>query len=591
MNWFAHLKVSTKLIGGFLIVAAIGASIGIQGILKAGEINNMATIMYERETIGLRYISDANAQMIAAARAIRSAILASTEEARANSLKDMEQRLENTRSGLDKSEKVFVTQDGKAKLAAAGAALQAYSASIKEVANLLKDEPLGEVRGATSKLAEVRHFTEKAEELMGKLVEQKQANADRLNIETDRIYVQIIVLLTSLTVGGVLVGIAIGILISRNITRQLGGEPADVANIAGTIAAGDLTGHIDTSRARAGSIVDAMHGMQESLRTMVGTVRASSDGIAASSSQIAAGNIDLSSRTEEQASSLEETAASMEELTSTVKQNADNARQANAMAVTASNVAVKGGEVVLQVVETMGSINDSAKKIVDIIGVIDGIAFQTNILALNAAVEAARAGEQGRGFAVVATEVRTLAQRSAAAAKEIKALIDDSVEKVDIGTRLVDQAGATMKEIVESVKRVTDTVNEITAASQEQSTGIEQVNQAISQMDEVTQQNSALVEEAAAAAESLRSQAGNLAQVVSVFKLDAAHRTTGLHAANDSRLASSGETPIPRKASASVMPLARKMAPPQIATAPSALRKKSSGAGTRPAAEEEWEQF
>jgi methyl-accepting chemotaxis protein len=230
--------------------------------------------------------------------------------------------------------------------------------------------------------------------------------------------------------------------------------------------------------------------------------------------------MDLSSRTEQQASSLEETASSMEELTSTVQQNADNARQANELALSASQVAQKGGAVVSQVVDTMASINDSSKKIVDIIGVIDGIAFQTNILALNAAVEAARAGDQGRGFAVVATEVRNLAQRSASAAKEIKTLIGDSVEKVDIGAKLVDQAGVTMEEIVASVKRVTDIMGEITSASREQTSGIEQINQAISQMDQVTQQNAALVEEAAAAAASLQDQAGTLSQVVSVFKLD-----------------------------------------------------------------------
>jgi methyl-accepting chemotaxis protein len=237
-------------------------------------------------------------------------------------------------------------------------------------------------------------------------------------------------------------------------------------------------------------------------------------------SEIASGNLDLSSRTEEQASSLEETASSMEELTSTVKQNADNARQANQLAVSASEVAGKGGMVVAQVVDTMGSINESSQKIVDIISVIDGIAFQTNILALNAAVEAARAGEQGRGFAVVAAEVRTLAQRSAGAVKEIKSLIDDSVEKVDAGARLVNQAGATMDDIVESIRRVTDIISEITAASQEQTAGIEQINQAITQMDQVTQQNASLVEEAAAAAEAMQNQAGRLTQAVGAFKLD-----------------------------------------------------------------------
>jgi methyl-accepting chemotaxis protein len=277
---------------------------------------------------------------------------------------------------------------------------------------------------------------------------------------------------------------------------------------------------VQARSARAGSLLFSIKRMQDQLTEVVVRIKTSSDAIATASGQIAAGNQDLSSRTEEQASSLEQTAASMEELTSTVKQNADNARQANQLALSASEVAVKGGNVVGQVVDTMASINASSKKIVDIIGVIDGIAFQTNILALNAAVEAARAGEQGRGFAVVASEVRNLAQRSGAAAKEIKGLIDDSVGKVDMGSALVGEAGKTMAEIVGSVKRVTDIIGEITAASQEQSTGIEQVNQAIAQMDQVTQQNAALVEEAAAAAQSMQEQAASLVEAVSVFKLD-----------------------------------------------------------------------
>jgi methyl-accepting chemotaxis protein len=256
------------------------------------------------------------------------------------------------------------------------------------------------------------------------------------------------------------------------------------------------------------------------LEGIIGQVRTGTDTIATASSQIASGNLDLSARTEQQASSLEETAASMEELTSTVKHNTENAHQANQLAVSAADVAVKGGQIVSQVVGTMNSISASSKKIVDIISVIDGIAFQTNILALNAAVEAARAGEQGRGFAVVASEVRSLAQRSAGAAKEIKALIDDSVTKVQLGGELVDKAGSTMEEIVNSVKRVTDIMGEITVASREQEAGIEQVNRAISEMDNVTQQNAALVEEAAAAAGSMQEQAMLLAQVVSVFKLD-----------------------------------------------------------------------
>jgi methyl-accepting chemotaxis protein len=291
--------------------------------------------------------------------------------------------------------------------------------------------------------------------------------------------------------------------------------------MAKRVASGDLTARIDVrSTDETGQLMQALKDMNASLANIVTEVRNSTTTIAAASEEIATGNLDLSSRTEQQASSLEETASSMEELTGTVKQNADNARQANQLADSASQVALKGGAVVSQVVDTMGSINESSRRIVEIISVIDSIAFQTNILALNAAVEAARAGEQGRGFAVVASEVRNLAQRSAGAAKEIKELIGDSVEKVNAGATLVDQAGATMDEVVTSVKRVTDIIAEITAASSEQSSGIEQINQAITQMDDVTQQNAALVEQAAAASQSLREQAGKLVQVVDVFKLD-----------------------------------------------------------------------
>jgi methyl-accepting chemotaxis protein len=308
--------------------------------------------------------------------------------------------------------------------------------------------------------------------------------------------------------------------ISRGLLRQLGGQPGYAADIVRSIAAGNLGVQIATAPGDRSSLLFAMQGMRDSLVSIVGQVRNGTLTIANASTEIAAGNQDLSNRTDNQTRTLKDTAASMEELTGTVRQNADNARQANALAESASSVAVKGGAVVAQVVETMASINASSKQIVDIIGVIDGIAFQTNILALNAAVEAARAGEQGRGFAVVATEVRNLAQRSAAAAREIKILIGSSVERVDAGARLVDEAGSTMDEIVSSVKRVTDIMAEISSASAEQSAGIEQVNDAIGRMDEATRQNATLVEQASAAAASLNGEAATLAEVVSVFKME-----------------------------------------------------------------------
>jgi methyl-accepting chemotaxis protein len=314
--------------------------------------------------------------------------------------------------------------------------------------------------------------------------------------------------------------LGIGALIAWILTNSITKPLSEALGLAETVASGDLCSDVVVAGSdEVSSLLLALKNMNSSLAATVGKVREGTETITFAAQEIASGNADLSQRTESQASSLEETASSIEELTSTVKQNADNARQANQLVVSATGVAVKGGAVVGQVVNTMGSIKDSSRKIVDIIGVIDGIAFQTNILALNAAVEAARAGEQGRGFAVVAAEVRNLAQRSAGAAKEIKSLIDDSVDKVDQGSKLVDEAGKTMNEIVTSVQHVADIMSEIAAASQEQSAGIEQVNLAITQMDEMTQQNAALVEQAAAAAESMEEQAVELARAVSVFKL------------------------------------------------------------------------
>ena len=399
------------------------------------------------------------------------------------------------------------------------------------------------------------------------------------------------------TVLALLLGVVAAMALSRSITAPL----AQAVRSARAIAEGDLTQPINTSGSdEAAELLQALQNMQSSLVATVSSVRQGTDSIATASSQIASGNNDLSARTEQQASALQQTAASMEQLTSTVRQNADNARQANQLAVSASSVAVQGGSVVSQVVDTMGAINASSQKIADIIGVIDGIAFQTNILALNAAVEAARAGEQGRGFAVVASEVRSLAGRSAAAAKEIKDLIDDSANKVGAGTALVNEAGKTMQDVVSSIQRVTDIMGEITAASQEQTAGIEQINQAVAQMDQVTQQNAALVEEAAAASQSLQEQASSLARTVSAFKVPSggSHSATARPSGasfkpSASKPASHAPRPQPQpqpRAAAPRMAAPSRPAAPQVTHAPRAPKAAPPALGNS-GASDDWESF
>ncbi len=366
---------------------------------------------------------------------------------------------------------------------------------------------------------ESRRLYDSAASILLKDIDFNHKGATDEGANSDKVYASA---RNSMIAGALLsVALAIGLalMVIRSIVRQLGGEPADATRLATAIAEGDLTRYIVVKTGDHTSLMSRLATMQESLQKVVSNVRHNSESVATASAQIAQGNQDLSSRTEEQAGALQQTAATMEQLGTTVRSNADSAKQANQLAQGASAVAAQGGDVVDKVVTTMQRINDSSREIGDIISVIDGIAFQTNILALNAAVEAARAGEQGRGFAVVASEVRSLAQRSAQAAKEIKSLIGRSVEQVEQGTVLVDQAGKTMGEIVGSIQRVSDIVAEIASASAEQSNGVQQVGQAVSQMDQATQQNAALVEESAAAAESLQAQARQLVQAVAVFKL------------------------------------------------------------------------
>ncbi|MGK5050389.1 methyl-accepting chemotaxis protein [Janthinobacterium sp. RB2P8] len=516
----SQMKVGTRLIAAFFCVALMGAIVAGIGIFNMGKIDAMAGQMYHNELLGLSHIKEANIALIKVGRARSNFLLASTDEERATRQADIAKFLDMNKSYLAKAQPLFVTPAAKELFARFAAVEAEYVVTMQQA--LAAAGPLAQ---RSAQLVELLNKTRlHADELDGvldKLSLQKEERAKAAAEQASGVYQASRSFMLALVLGSMAAGLALGALITRGLTRQLGGEPAYAVKIAGAIAEGDLTVDIRTASHDNASLLFAMKAMRDKLVGIVSQVRSGTDTINTASGEIAQGNLDLSSRTEEQASSLEETASSMEQLTSAVRQNADNARQANALAGAASDVAGKGGAVVGRVVQTMESINASSRKIVDIISVIDGIAFQTNILALNAAVEAARAGEEGRGFAVVASEVRNLAQRSASAAKEIKTLIGDSVEQVEIGSKLVHDAGKTMDEVVSSVRQVADIMQEITAASAEQSAGIEQVNQAVLQMDQVTQQNAALVEEAAAAAESLQDQAQTLTELVGVFRLHA----------------------------------------------------------------------
>ncbi len=517
---FNQLTVRARLLTGFILVAIAGALVAAIGIVNMAKMNHQAERAYADDLLGISATKEANIDLVYIARDSRSMVLSRTPEERAKfaaasdaARKDMGEELAHARPLLR-------AEESKRLLTELDRDLADYDASRSQLGTLLKDDTPEAKSAATDFIFDtLAPKAKKVDDLLTRLGEIKEKTSAASAAESGQLYQDSRTLMIILVLGSLGAGIGIGLWITRSLTRQLGGEPAYAAQVASEIAGGQLSNAVQLRDGDQASVLSAMETMRTSLVKIVGQVRMGTDTIATGSNQIAVGNLDLSSRTEEQASSLEETASSMEELTSTVKQNADNARQANVLAVSAAEVAKRGGAVVSEVVDTMTSINASSRKIVDIIGVIDGIAFQTNILALNAAVEAARAGEQGRGFAVVASEVRNLAQRSAAAAKEIKTLINDSVEKVDAGGKLVDQAGVTMTEIVMSITRVTDIMAEIASASMEQTVGIEQVNSAIAQMDEVTQQNAALVEEAAAAAGSMQEQAAALAEVVSIFRL------------------------------------------------------------------------
>ena len=512
------LKVGQRLSFSFGIVLLLLAALAVLSFLRVTQISNEVKLSNDDrypKTVLAHTIKD---ELNETARNMRNILLMSDAGQIKKEITNIAESTSIITASLDKLDKSISSPAGREHFNAVTQVRQRFTAARSTFLNMAAEGRTDEARAFL--LSDLRPIQMSYFDTLDKLIDYQaslmQAGAKEAEVSANETRIAILALAA--------VAFAAGIFVAWYATRSITGPLVAAVGLARKVADGDLSTEIEVhSKDETGQLLQALKDMNASLNKIVGQVREGTDTIATASAQIASGNLDLSSRTEQQASSLEETASSMEELTSTVRQNADNARQANTLAESASVVAVKGGAVVAQVVDTMVSINESSKKIVDIIAVIDGIAFQTNILALNAAVEAARAGEQGRGFAVVASEVRNLAQRSASAAKEIKTLIDDSVGKVAVGSKLVDEAGSTMNDIVASVQRVTDIMGEITSASREQETGIEQINQAVGEMDSVTQQNAALVEEAAAAAQSLQDQASTLASIVSVFRLSARH--------------------------------------------------------------------
>jgi methyl-accepting chemotaxis protein len=556
MNFFGNIAIGRRLALGFAVTILLGILIAAIAIWRLNDVSVATHEMMASPLAKERMIGDWSSKIDSAIRRT-SAIAKSSDPSLAKYFADESKASSAISAELQKKiEALLVADDEKALFGRISEQRKLYLSTRDEVAKL---KAAGDVEGAQK--AFEGGFAPAAaayQVLIADLLKMQRARIDATAAEIDAIGTrsrQLLIVLAVLT-------LALGTFSAWTLTVGITGPLREAVDAARRVAGGDLTGTIVARTVdETGQLLRALGDMNQSLFNIVTQVRSGTESIKVASSEIAAGNHDLSARTEQQAGALEETASSMEELTSTVRTNADNARQANQMATAAAGAAAKGGEVVHQVVGRMNAIDASARRIVDIIGTIDGIAFQTNILALNAAVEAARAGEQGRGFAVVASEVRNLAQRSAAAAKEIKELIGDSVAEVAEGSKLVAEAGASMEEIVASVRRVNDVISEIATASNEQSSGIEEVNQAIVQMDGVTQQNAALVEQSAAAAESMQQQAGALAEVVSVFRTGAAVTAAPVARPVVKAAVKAAAKPAATKAVAVRAPLARKAAP------------------------------
>ncbi len=516
---FAKAKVSTKLSAGFGLLLCMALLLAVVALYQLAQMNARTKDIATNWLPSVKAMGVMSQTLNRFRRAESDHVLAFDDKAMDEIDKTLAAQRQSMADQLKAYEPMIAGPEERKQVDEFQAALAAYFTSN---ARLLELSRGGEKTAEQAKAwlrGESLIALKATESELNDVIELNDRGAAKAAADADATYASAQVSMIGLALAMAFVAVGTTVVIVRTLSRQLGGEPGDVSDLAKAIAAGDLSTHVDVKSGDSTSIVAQMAAMQANLTRVVASVRQNSDSVATASAQIAQGNLDLSGRTEEQASALQQTAATMEQLGTTVRNNADSAKQANQLAQGASAVAAQGGEVVGKVVTTMQGINDSSRKIGDIISVIDGIAFQTNILALNAAVEAARAGEQGRGFAVVAAEVRSLAQRSAEAAKEIKTLIGRSVEQVEQGTVLVDQAGKTMGEIVGAIQRVSNIVAEITSASVEQNAGVHQVGEAVSQMDQATQQNAALVEESAAAAESLKGQAEQLVQAVAVFKL------------------------------------------------------------------------